>query len=72
MKTCYTCVLVYCVFVYVEVAVAAQRDTVISLIQDLKLHTTDLIILILDQEPGLSLYIQVAEGHHYHYLKCVE
>jgi len=39
---------------YVEViAVAVQRDIVINLIQDLKLHITDLVILTLDQEQGL-------------------
>ena len=42
---------------YVEVAVTAQKDIVINLTQDLKLLTTDLIILTLDQELGLSLYI---------------
>ena len=44
---------------YAEVAVGAQRDIAINLIQDLKLHTTDLIILTLDQEPGLWISLIV-------------
>ena len=55
MSVCMHVFMYVCVCMYVEVAVAAQRDTVVSRIQDLKPHTTDLIIPTLDQEPGLSI-----------------
>ena len=48
----------WCIYIHnhlydVEVAVAAQRDTVTSLTQGQEHHTTDQDILILGQEPGL-------------------
>lgn len=49
-----------------EVAVGAQRDIAINHIQDQKLHTTDLIILTLDQEPDQDLQYITGQGTNDH------